>query len=102
MSEETKDQKADEKKEPKKLTEEEPVVNSCSAAGIKYDLETGRLPIFDNEGEIDGLIFYHYYKRTDVKGDRPLIVSFNGGPGVRACGFTWCAWPEACEDATPR
>ncbi|MCB0826699.1 MAG: peptidase S10 [Armatimonadetes bacterium] len=81
MSEETKDQKADEKKEPKKLAEEEPVVKSCSAAGIKYDLETGRLPIFDNEGEIDGLIFYHYYKRTDVKGDRPLIVSFNGGPG---------------------
>lgn len=70
----------DKKDEKKKLVEETPVCRDGVVGGIEYTVETGCLPIFDDEGEIEAQIFYHYYRR---KGDgaRPLIFSFNGGPG---------------------
>jgi carboxypeptidase C (cathepsin A) len=70
-----------EKKEPKKLAEETPVVREGSVDGFEYTVETGRLPIFDAEGEIDALVFYHYYRKKGGGADRPLMFSFNGGPG---------------------
>ena len=47
-----------------------------------YTAETGTLPLWEGEKAIASL-FYTYYKRTDVKNDskRPLVFSFNGGPG---------------------
>jgi len=50
---------------------------------IKYTAETGTQPVWNNDGKPIASLFYTYYKRTDVKNgtERPLIFSFNGGPG---------------------
>ena len=47
-----------------------------------YTATTGTLPVWEDEKAIASL-FYTYYKRSDVKDDskRPLLISFNGGPG---------------------
>lgn len=50
---------------------------------IPYKATAGTMPVWDEEGKtIDGL-FYTYYERSDIKdrATRPLVVSFNGGPG---------------------
>lgn len=76
------DSQAEEKPKKPELKEEDPVVKSLKAAGLEYTVETGRLPLKNAEGEIDALVFYHYYKVEGEKGEnRPLIFSFNGGPG---------------------
>jgi len=50
---------------------------------INYKAETGFQPVWDNEDKIIASLYYTYYKRTnDTKGNnRPIIYSFNGGPG---------------------
>ncbi len=50
---------------------------------VKYDATTGTQPVWDEEGNPVATLFYTYYRRTDVKnpGQRPLLMSFNGGPG---------------------
>ncbi|MDC3215463.1 carboxypeptidase [Flavobacteriaceae bacterium] len=50
---------------------------------VSYQAQTGTQPIWNNEGEPIATLFYTYYKRTDLKNnpERPLIFSFNGGPG---------------------
>ncbi len=81
MAEDKQEDKKDEKKAPE-LVETEPVIKSAKAAGLSYTVETGRLPIKNEKDEIEGLIFYHYYKAESKKGEnRPVIFSFNGGPG---------------------
>lgn len=69
------------KTEKPKFTEEEPVVRPGKVAGLEYTIETGRLPIKDDKGEIEAQIFYHYYKAESATGERPLVFTFNGGPG---------------------
>lgn len=51
---------------------------------IPYTAKAGTLPIWDKEGKPIASVFYTYYERTDVKdrASRPLIISFNGGPGT--------------------
>lgn len=41
------------------------------------------MPVWDEEGKPIAGIFYTYYERSDVKdrANRPLVISFNGGPG---------------------
>ena len=41
-------------------------------------------PVWDEEGKVIAGLFYIYYERTDVtnKETRPLVISFNGGPGT--------------------
>lgn len=81
MTEDTKTAEKEDKKAPD-LTEETPVSKQIKAAGLDFTLETGRLPIKNDKGEIEANIFYHYYKVEPKKGEiRPLIFSFNGGPG---------------------
>ncbi len=75
-----KTEEAPEKKDEKKMLEETPVVREASIGGMEYTVETGRMPIFDEEGEIQAQVFYHYYKVKSAA-KRPLIFSFNGGPG---------------------
>lgn len=50
---------------------------------IKYKATTGTQPVWNEQGEAVATLFYTYYQRTDVKNGykRPLIMSFNGGPG---------------------
>ena len=50
---------------------------------VKYSATTGTQPIWNSKDEAVATLFYTYYQRTDVKEntERPLIISFNGGPG---------------------
>jgi carboxypeptidase C (cathepsin A) len=50
---------------------------------ISYQAQTGTQPVWANDGKPIASLFYTYYKRTDVNNNssRPLIFSFNGGPG---------------------
>ena len=50
---------------------------------IPYKATTGTMPVWDKEGKALAGLFYTYYERTDIKDQatRPLVISFNGGPG---------------------
>jgi carboxypeptidase C (cathepsin A) len=50
---------------------------------FSYTAETGTQPVWDKEGDPMATLFYTYYTRNNVKdrANRPLIISFNGGPG---------------------
>ena len=62
------------------LTEHKTQINGKR---IEYSATTGTQPVWDEKGKAVATLFYTYYKRTDVKDSatRPLIMSFNGGPG---------------------
>src|SRR6056300_1969230 len=50
---------------------------------VAYQAQTGTQPVWNAEGKPIATLFYTYYKRTDSKNEaeRPLLFSFNGGPG---------------------
>ncbi len=50
---------------------------------VNYTATTGTQPVWNDEGDAVAALHYTYYKRSDVKDDstRPLVISFNGGPG---------------------
>lgn len=50
---------------------------------IPYRAEAGMQPVWDSWGRPVATMFYVYYEREDVqeRSQRPLIFSFNGGPG---------------------
>ncbi len=50
---------------------------------LSYTAETGTQPVWDKNGDPMATLFYTYYTRDNVKdrANRPLIISFNGGPG---------------------
>ncbi|EAQ41745.1 S10 family peptidase [Polaribacter sp. MED152] len=50
---------------------------------VPYKATTGMQPVWNDNGKIIASLYYTYYKRSDVKNDenRPIIMSFNGGPG---------------------
>lgn len=50
---------------------------------IPYTATAGTQPVWDEDGKPVAGLFYTYYERTDVKdkANRPLVISFNGGPG---------------------
>lgn len=50
---------------------------------ISYSAATGTQPVWDEDGHPTATLFYTYYQRTDIKDKRkrPLLISFNGGPG---------------------
>ena len=50
---------------------------------VNYKAHTGTQPVWDSEGHPTATLFYTYYQRTDIKNTakRPLLISFNGGPG---------------------
>ena len=50
---------------------------------VPYKATAGTQPVWDKDGKVIASLFYTYYERTDVtdKTKRPLIMSFNGGPG---------------------
>jgi carboxypeptidase C (cathepsin A) len=50
---------------------------------VPYRVTTGTQPVWDANGDPIASLFYVYYERSDVqdKSKRPLMISFNGGPG---------------------
>lgn len=50
---------------------------------ISYTAYAGTQPVWDKEGTPKATLFYTYYKRTNNvnTANRPLLISFNGGPG---------------------
>lgn len=55
---------------------------------VKYEAQAGMQPIWNEDGNPVATLFYTFYRRTDIKNvnKRPLIFSFNGGPGS---GSVW-------------
>ncbi len=56
---------------------------NINGKSLNYTAETGTLPLWNEEGEPVASLFYTYYTRNGVKNteNRPLVISFNGGPG---------------------
>lgn len=50
---------------------------------VPYKATAGTQPVWDKDGKVIASLFYTYYQRSDVsnKDKRPLVISFNGGPG---------------------
>ncbi|HSG88715.1 MAG TPA: hypothetical protein VLA56_05860 [Pseudomonadales bacterium] len=50
---------------------------------VPYEATAGTQPVWDDDGKAIASLFYTYYRRTDVRdvATRPLLISFNGGPG---------------------
>jgi carboxypeptidase C (cathepsin A) len=50
---------------------------------VPYKATAGTIPVWDDAGKIIASCFYTYYERTDIKdkATRPIVFSFNGGPG---------------------
>lgn len=50
---------------------------------VPYKVTAGTQPVWNADGKPSAALFYTYYERTDVadKSRRPLVMSFNGGPG---------------------
>ena len=55
---------------------------------IEYKVTTGTQPVWNEDGNPIAYVHYTYYERSDVKNrsSRPIMVSFNGGPGS---GSVW-------------
>jgi carboxypeptidase C (cathepsin A) len=51
---------------------------------VPYTATAGTMPVWDESGKAMASVFYTYYERSDIKDrrSRPLIISFNGGPGT--------------------
>ena len=51
---------------------------------VPYKVTATTQPVWDEDGKAIAALFYVYYERTDVtnKETRPLVISFNGGPGT--------------------
>lgn len=63
-------------------------ITSTDAVTIKgknvpYRVTVGTQPVWDEKGAPIASMFYTYYERSDVsdRDARPLVISFNGGPG---------------------
>ena len=50
---------------------------------IPYQATVGTIPVFGDDGKPIASLLFTYYQRTDVQdqANRPITVSFNGGPG---------------------
>jgi len=59
-----------------------------NGATFTYTAKTGTQPVWDSLGKPIAYLHYTYYLRNDVKdrASRPLLISFNGGPGS---GSVW-------------
>lgn len=62
------------------VTSDEIIINGKK---IAYTAEAGMQPVWGSDDKPSATLFYTYYQRKDVKdkANRPLIISFNGGPG---------------------
>ncbi len=51
---------------------------------VPYKVTASTQPVWDEDGKVIAGLFYVYYERINVtnKETRPLVISFNGGPGT--------------------
>lgn len=55
---------------------------SIKGQQINYKATCGTQPVWDEDGKPIASLFYTYYERQGVANtNRPLVISFNGGPG---------------------
>jgi len=56
---------------------------NIKGVSLSYTATTGTQPVWNEKGEPMATLFYTYYERNNIKdrASRPLIISFNGGPG---------------------
>ncbi|GAA4971125.1 S10 family peptidase [Algibacter aquimarinus] len=56
---------------------------TIKGVSMSYKATTGMQPVWDTNGKPIATLYYTYYERNNVKdrANRPLIISFNGGPG---------------------
>lgn len=61
---------------------------TINGQNIDYTAQTGTQPVWDEHGEAIASLHYTYYTKNNVKNrdERPLLISFNGGPGS---GSVW-------------
>jgi carboxypeptidase C (cathepsin A) len=71
-----------------RILEGESAVTTTGTVTIKgkpvpYTATAGTQPVWNADGKVTASLFYTYYERSDIKdrASRPLILSFNGGPG---------------------
>jgi carboxypeptidase C (cathepsin A) len=50
---------------------------------ISYSATAGTQPVWNQDGKVIASLFYTYYERNGIsdRSTRPLVISFNGGPG---------------------
>ncbi len=70
-----------EAKPTQNFEEEKLVVTKHQVAGMAYTATTGRMPIKDKDGKIVAQMFFVSYRLDNPSEKRPLMFSFNGGPG---------------------
>jgi carboxypeptidase C (cathepsin A) len=74
-------ERVEEKEEPPVVTRHE--LRLTSGRALRYSVTTGLMPLKDDKGEVEGRIFFMAYTAERAGGPeaRPLMFSFNGGPG---------------------
>ena len=108
------DEPAKEKEKAKTSTDEEPVVTHhrlpIDGKELAYTATAGLMPLKDTKGEVEARIFFVAYTLDNAgpAPDRPLMFSFNGGPGsasvwlhLGALGPRRVALPEEPTIPTP-
>src|SRR5262245_20661085 len=84
---EAKDREKKESAKAEAARDEEPVVTHhrirVGGEELKYTATAGLMPIRDAKGETEARIFFMAYTRDEAgpAASRPLLLSFNGGPG---------------------
>ena len=80
-------QGAGEERAEKKTEEEPPVVTHheimIDGLPLRYTVTTGLMPLKNEQGETEARLFFMAYTRDEAgsPSERPLMFSFNGGPG---------------------
>ncbi|MEM9887755.1 MAG: carboxypeptidase [Bacteroidota bacterium] len=57
--------------------------SSIKGKPINYTAQCGTQPVWNEEGKVMASLFYTYYTKDGIsdRSERPLLISFNGGPG---------------------
>jgi carboxypeptidase C (cathepsin A) len=90
LAEKTADKPSD-KEEPPVVTHHEIRVNGKA---LKYTATAAMMPIRDAKGDVEAHMFFMAYTLDGVSdtGRRPLMFSFNGGPGSASVWLHLARW----------